>query len=576
MLFGLVALAALGLAACWPAAPATTPTTESQLNVQNVSPTPASPAGATALPTPTQPISPTALAQPGPQQIFIDAPPSGTLVGSPVQLAGRTQRMPVGGRLGYQVINSDGQVIGFGDVPVGAGAGGGIFDAPLTFTLPQNGGTVTAQLFERAADGSIVAGSGVDLFVQSQVQSITIDSPEAGRQVGSPMTLAGRVARLPNQGLLSYLVTNSSQQQIGAGTFAVFGDPGRPTTYAGSLEFALPFDGDTITARIYDQDQANGVSISLYVAPVPQSITINSPPAGALVGSPMTVNGVTTRFPANGQLTYRVTKDGGLIGNGQLAVGGNSTPGSQFNTQVSFSMPYEGGLIQLTISDLTAPTGAAETTLDLDVRPQYQRIDINTPPAGTQVGSPMTITGRTNWYPGNGQLTYRVFDAGNAVIGSGPIPVGGSPGTRGSFNAQVTFNEPPNGGAIRVELADPPNGANIVSSVLLNVAPPPPPQITIDTPPPGTQVGSPMTITGRTTYVPSGQLSYRVRDLAGNLIGQGAVATVPNGRQASFNASLTFSEPAAGGNIMVEISGPNPVGSTPISASIELYVAPRS
>jgi hypothetical protein len=209
------------------------------------------------------------------------------------------------------------------------------------------------------------------------------------------------------------------------------------------------------------------------------------------------------------------------------------------------------------------------------VRPQYQRIDINTPPAGTQVGSPMTITGRTNWFPNNGQLTYRVFDAGNALIGSGAIPVGGAPGTRGSFNAQVTFNEPPNGGAIRVELADPPNGANIVSSMLLNVGPPPPPQIAIDTPPPGTQVGSPMTITGRTTYVPSGQLSYRVRDLAGNVIGQGAVATVTNGRRASFNASLTFSEPAAGGNITVEISGPSPVGGTPISASIVLYVAPR-
>ncbi len=87
------------------------------------------------------------------------------------------------------------------------------------------------------------------------------------------------------------------------------GDPGRPTTYAGSLEFALPFDGDTIMVKIYDQDQANGASICLYVAPVLQSIIINSPPAGALVGSPMTVNGGTTRFPANGQLTYRVTKE---------------------------------------------------------------------------------------------------------------------------------------------------------------------------------------------------------------------------------------------------------------------------
>src|SRR6266487_2730771 len=104
MLFGLIALAALGLAACWPAAPSTTPTAESDLNVQNVSPTSVSAAAGTALPTPTQPITPTALAVAtplGPQQIFIDAPPAGTLVGSPMQLKGRTQRMPVGGQLGY-------------------------------------------------------------------------------------------------------------------------------------------------------------------------------------------------------------------------------------------------------------------------------------------------------------------------------------------------------------------------------------------------------------------------------------------------------------------------------------------
>ena len=579
MVCGLVALAALGLAACLPAAPSTNPTAEAELHVQNAALTAVSAPTATALPVPTQPITPTTLAVAplGPQQIFIDAPPFGTLVGSPVQLAGRTERMPVGGKLGYQVLDSASQVIGFGDVSVGAGAGGGgTFDAALKFTLPSNGGTVTAQLFERTGDGSIVASSGVDLFVQSQVQSVTIDSPTAGTPVGSPMTLTGRVARLPSQGLLSCVVTNSSQQQIGANTFPVFGDPGRPATFVGSLEFALPFDGDTITARIYDQDQANGASVSLYVAPVPQSITINSPPAGALVGSPMTVTGATTRFPANGTLAYRVTKDGGLLGNGQFAVGGNATPGSQFSAQVSFSMPYQGGLIQLMISDPTASIGPVETMIDLDVRAQYQRINIDTPPTGTPVGSPMTITGRTNWFPNNGQLPYRVFDANtNALIGSGAIPVRGTPGARGDFDAQVTFNEPPNGGAIRVELADLTNGTNVLASVALNVTPPPPPQIVIDTPPLGAQVGSPMTITGRTTYLPNGQLSYRVRDLAGNVIGQGVVAVMPSGRQASFVAALTFTEPVAGGNITVEIFGPNLVGGAPSSTSIMLYVAPR-
>jgi hypothetical protein len=159
---------------------------------------------------------------------------------------------------------------------------------------------------------------------------------------------------------------------------------GQPPS-VGSLEFNLPFNGDTITVRIYDQDQANGASVSLVVAPVPQSILIDSPRAGALVGSPMTITGRTVSFPANGQLTYRVTTAvGGQLGEGSFPVGANSTSGSQFNAQIKFSVPREGGIVQLTISDPTAPTGAVETTIDLDVRPQYQRIDINT--AGRHAG----------------------------------------------------------------------------------------------------------------------------------------------------------------------------------------------
>jgi hypothetical protein len=379
------------------------------------------------------------------------------------------------------------------------------------------------------------------------------------------------VARLPSQGFLSYVITNSSQQQIGANTFPVTGEPGRPASFTGVLEFDLPFNGDTITARVYDQDQAIGASVSLYVAPVPQSITIASPPPGQLVGSPITVKGTTTRFPTNGQLVYRVTQNGNLLGSSPFAVGGTSGPSSQFDTQVKFSIPNEGGIVQLTISDPSTPNGPVESTIDLDVRPQYQRIDILSPPKDTPVGSPMTIAGRTNWFPNSGQLTYRVFDAGNAVIGSGMIPVGGAPGTRGEFNGQVRFTEPPNGGVIRVELAD----QAITSSVSVNVFPPPPPQIVIGTPFPGTPVGSPMTITGYMTYLPSNnQLSYRVRNAANAVIGQGVVAVTPNGRQAVFNVQVTFTVPAAGGNITLEMFGPGPNGAQ-ISTSTTLYVVPR-
>jgi hypothetical protein len=588
LLVGPVAIVALGLAACGPAAASdTTPTGEAQLGVQNASATPASPSGPTTLPAATQPISPTATAPAqaaGPQQIFIDSPAPGTLVGSPAQVSGRTLRMPVGGQLGYQVIGANGQVIGSGNLLVGAAAGGGAFNTPLTFTLPQNGGTVTARLFETVADGTQAAVSSLDMFVQSQVQSITIDTPAPGTQVGSPMVLTGQLARPPNQNRLYYWVKNSAQQQIGAGSFDVVGAPGLPTGYVGSLFFDLPFDGDTIGVQIYDQDPASGAivaaaPINLHVAPVPQQITIDSPPPGRLVGSPMTVTGRTVRFPANGALTYRVTNAAGAqIGAGSFPVGGAGGAGSQFTAQAAFSVPRDGGLIRLTIADQNTPNGVVESAIELDVLAQYQAIAIDTPAPGTRVGSPMTLSGRTNWHPNNGQLLYRVLDAGNATIGSGVVRVAGAPGGRGSFNAQLVFAEPPNGGNIRAELVDQAGGGAVVAvaTIQLTVAPPPPPQILIDTPPPGTQVGSPMTLTGRTTYVPSGQLSYRVRDAASNVIGQGGVAVAAGGRQGSFNAQLSFTEPAAGGNIVVEIFGPGPAaGAPPISTSIMLYVAPR-
>jgi hypothetical protein len=220
----------------------------------------------------------------------------------------------------------------------------------------------------------------------------------------------------------------------------------------------------------------------------------------------------------------------------------------------------------------------ASSALDLDVLAQYQAIFIDTPPPGTQVGSPVVITGRTNLYPNQGQLRYRVTDAAGQQIGAGNFPTDGGPGQRGSFVASLTFTEPPNGGNIRLEVLDQPNdGASIAStSIELYVAPPPPQMIIIDTPPPGTQVGSPVVITGHTTRYPSnGMLGYRVRDAAGNQIGAGQFDVVPNSAGSpgsTFNASLTFTAPRGGGNITVDVYVPGAAGAL---ASLNLYVAPQ-
>jgi hypothetical protein len=68
------------------------------------------------------------------------------------------------------------------------------------------------------------------------------------------------------------------------------------------------------------------------------------------------------------------------------------------------------------------------------------------------------------------------------------------------------------------------------STVAPTVAPAVPSQvIVIETPPPGTIVGSPVVLTGRMSAVPpDGSLSYRVRDSAGAQIGAGGLQAQPD------------------------------------------------
>lgn len=524
-----------------------------------------------------------------PQQIAIDSPPPGTLVGSPVVLTGRVARVPSGGALAYRVVTASGQDVGSGPVPVsGAATGSGTFNVSLNFALPPNGGDLRVELVDRAAEGTVVASAALGLYVQSQSQTITINTPPPQTQVGSPVVLTGQLARTPFQNRLDYIVTNSSRQQIGGGVFDVAGVPGRPTGFTGSLNFSPPLNGDTITVQVYDQDTTTGAivasqTINLTVAPTPQQILIDTPPSGTVVGTPMVVTGRTVRFPFNGTLSYRFTDaNNQQIGAGTFVVLGNVSSGTTFNVQVAFNPPHDGGTVRLTIYDQNPADGSivVSSALDVEVLPQYQAIFIDTPAPGTTVGSPVVITGRTNLVPDRGQLRYRVLDDRNTQIGAGTFPIDVTSNRRGRFSAALTFAEPANGGGVRVELSDvADNGALLATNqIALAAAPPPPPQIFIDTPPPGVQVGSPVVLTGRATYAPAnGHLAYRVTDERGTTIGQGSVPLAIDGRRATFNAALTFNEPLRGGNILVTLIGVSPIGGAPpITTAITLFVVPRA
>jgi hypothetical protein len=580
--FALVLLTAVIVVACaQAAAPAATAQVEQPTAVFGQAG-----AQATARPTVIAP-SPTPRAALTPQEIFIDSPPPGMLVGSPVVVIGRTARLPKNNLLEYRFTDGAGQRLGSGQLRVdGAPGQPGSFNASLTFTLPRDGGPVRLGIFDSGDAAGPPANAALDMVVDAQYQSIAIDTPPAGTIVGSPMVLTGRTARSPYGGSLNYRVINSARQQIGAGTFPVSGAAGYPRDYNANLFFDLPINGDSISVELYDWNAASGAaeassSINLQVLPIPQQIFLDTPPPGTSVGSPMVVTGRTARFPFDGNLNYRFTDGAGReLGAGKFQVFGPVGQPTSFGPSLTFTLPNDGGVVHLEVYDQNPTDGAimASTGLDLDVLAQYQAITLDTPPPGTQVGSPVVITGRTNLYPNKGQLHYRVTDAAGKQIGTGSFPTNGGPGQRGSFVASLTFTEPPNGGNIRVEVTDQgDNGAVIANATIdLYVAPPPPMAIIFDTPPPGTQVGSPVVITGHTTRHPdNGKLSYRIRDAAGNEIGAGQFDAVPDSAgslMSWFNASLTFTEPRGGGNIIVDVYVPTPAGAF---ATISLYVAPQ-
>lgn len=451
-----------------------------------------------------------------PQAILIDSPPPGTTVGSPVVITGRTARYPFQGNLGYRFLDASGRQLGIGTFPVqGAPGGPTSFSASLNFSLPPNGGRVTLEIGDQnAATGQVVATARLDLNVAIPQQAIVIESPPPGTIVGSPMTVAGRVVRLPANGALTYRVRDARGTQIGQGQFGVVGSQDGGARFNAQVFFTPPAGGGPIVLELLELDAGGQVrtsaTLNLQVAgappppptstplPTSQTIIIDTPPANTAVGSPVTVTGRTVLPPRTGRLFYVVrtlTRD--ILGQGEFPVPTPTgvTANIQFVASLAFAEPPQGGPIIVEIADRDA-TGnqLASAIVQLQVSPRnqptptipgggqvgQQEVVIETPPAGTVVGSPVVITGRVTLPPVGGELDYRVLDAQGNLLGQGsfrvPIPVDTG---RIPFAASITFNEPPQGGPIRIVISDTDNATNTVraeASVELTVNPPPYPQ----------------------------------------------------------------------------------------------------
>jgi hypothetical protein len=174
------------------------------------------------------------------------------------------------------------------------------------------------------------------------------------------------------------------------------------------------------------------------------------------------------------------------------------------------------------------------------------------------------ITGQVNRAPLEGMLSYQIVDVNaNAQLGAGTFSVAAD----NSFVASIEFTLPPAGGPIRAEIfeQDPVSGQNLASAGLdLVVAgadagedPATPDQqlISFTSPPPFTQVGSPVVVTGTTARFPfEGNLNYSVTGPDGATLGSGFITVQGEpGSAGTFNASIDFNLPSQGGEITLRV-----------------------
>ena len=326
---------------------------------------------------------------------------------------------------------------------------------------------------------ALIGSAGTHAAAQgtAPTQRITIESPASGTQVGSPVVVTGRVAYRPAAGILLYTILASDGRTLGTGSFALPGGPGEPTAFVASLTFTEPPEGDTISLQLADQNPTTGslsavVALSLTVVPVPPRIIIETPAAGVLVGNPVVVTGRTTRFPATGVLGYAIYNNTGTqVGGSVFPVTGNAQTEGRFNASLSFFYPEQGGLLRIDLYAQDAATGAFLATASLQVRTTAlrQQVTIETPAPGTQVGSPVVLTGRVARYPVGGMLHYRLSDSKGSILGTGDFPVVGSVGDAARFVASFSFTPPTATGPLQAEIFELDERGNVTANGLLTL-----------------------------------------------------------------------------------------------------------
>jgi hypothetical protein len=188
-----------------------------------------------------------------------------------------------------------------------------------------------------------------------------------------------------------------------------------------------------------------------------QVISIQSPPAGAVLTNPFILSGATSQYPFRGSLVYRVLDaNGNQVGRGPFEVVGRLGGSATFAIQAIYLAPA-GGPGTVEVAEISAADGTIITidsvAVTLAADPDGYEVTIDDPAPYASIASPVEVRGKTGNKPYEGNLNYRIINAAGQQISQGVFQVVGEAGQVNAFDGFVEFAVEEDGPA-RVEVYD--------------------------------------------------------------------------------------------------------------------------
>ena len=210
------------------------------------------------------------------QALVIEAPFSGEMVASGIEIRGVASTTPGSGSLGYLVYDARGGVIGAGSIPA---PGTSQRDYPVTFSGPiefiaARGEPGRIELIDPGGSrGMEPARTSVAVILQAAplmggragrepVSELVLERPAGGSTVFDTLELRGRISSLPFEKNLTYRLYDRAGQVVGDGYITVQGQYGGPGTFAKSIDLREIDALGLIRVEVREESPVDGALIS--------------------------------------------------------------------------------------------------------------------------------------------------------------------------------------------------------------------------------------------------------------------------------------------------------------------------